>query len=772
MAMIDEVQEVCNRLAGKGWSKLLLKHGLDITKSDLRAELDRELPQIDRTVPGFEDFAAEGRRGIEPGNPNRSLLYHALASPNVVEVDGGDLVEYPTLRDLEIVENYVFGAKPPSLQELSALAAGDLMAVVVFASEYRPAVDTVHRKHAELCFSRTGIARVGNEVPLYEARSRGFTPFKMGSDDQAFHVLPARYSAWIAVQRSGSGPSFGPIRFDFRSKHPEFYRRPGDPPDVGDGNRKFWVPLHKLFSGDECLQGHTLEVTLQAHHVNEKIRRIHLELARRGHSTGWTSPDIDEPPFRFTDGIAEFSMDPAYGGGLLVPIVHAFLVEPAQYQGQPLTFTVPPTSPNINDWSPTLEIQASGRTRHAPEYVHVRHVPGGDPENLNDLENSNQRVWDGNYRALHYVDYSADGWIEPVCPQLNPELPRFIAAYSIVAAPDFFFSCDQREVMDWWLERAPTSLRDFLWGIPPLALSDERVAPNLKLNNIDFRADDLMLPRANFRPEDDTVTTIVSMPVHGDVQQRPLKAWQRDRHTWLPDTAAGIFAPGWDTSMDTTGDVSHLAAYGLGSPFPEDSKLCAALSTFWPAVAPDAGRSFSRVLPTVSPLTDEEIGRTGLLPWDGVPGPRLVQADGEEVAEYASFDHVDYVENALQNRFSLALTGRIQTREYVMRVLAMARAYLALGVSNVGGKRSWNVLSFRPAPAEDAERKVAEEEAGRALGGTVFRFEMYKPALAPAQPADHRKIHWRMRDRTVLFVDGTSTVLLKTGSGPWLFKNV
>jgi hypothetical protein len=28
MAMIDEVQEVCNRLAEKGWGKLLLKHGL------------------------------------------------------------------------------------------------------------------------------------------------------------------------------------------------------------------------------------------------------------------------------------------------------------------------------------------------------------------------------------------------------------------------------------------------------------------------------------------------------------------------------------------------------------------------------------------------------------------------------------------------------------------------------------------------------------------------------------------------------------------------
>ena len=45
--------------------------------------LSQPLSQIDRTVPGFEDFALEGQRGIEPGRPARSLLFHALASPNV-----------------------------------------------------------------------------------------------------------------------------------------------------------------------------------------------------------------------------------------------------------------------------------------------------------------------------------------------------------------------------------------------------------------------------------------------------------------------------------------------------------------------------------------------------------------------------------------------------------------------------------------------------------------------------------------------------------------
>ena len=75
--------------------------------------------------------------------------------------------------------------------------------------------------------------------------------------------------------------------------------------------------------------------------------------------------------------------------------------------------------------------------------------------------------------------------------------------------------------------------------------------------------------------------------------------------------------------MNNSRGVEHLAAYGLGSPFPEDSKLCAALSTFWPAVAPDATRSFqpnpsNASWPSVSPLTDTEIGIEGDLPWDGI----------------------------------------------------------------------------------------------------------------------------------------------------------
>lgn len=89
MALIDDVKQLCDRIASEGWRDLLLAHGLDMAAPDLAAELAKPLNQINRDLPGFEDFAFEGQRGIEPGYPARSLLYHALASPNVTTgVDG------------------------------------------------------------------------------------------------------------------------------------------------------------------------------------------------------------------------------------------------------------------------------------------------------------------------------------------------------------------------------------------------------------------------------------------------------------------------------------------------------------------------------------------------------------------------------------------------------------------------------------------------------------------------------------------------------------
>ena len=101
------------RLSPLGWRQLLLDATggeLDIDAADLASELSKPLGSIDRTYPGFGDFAAAGMRAVEPGKPENSLLYHALASPTVVALrDGTELGGFPTLGEIEAIENYVYG---------------------------------------------------------------------------------------------------------------------------------------------------------------------------------------------------------------------------------------------------------------------------------------------------------------------------------------------------------------------------------------------------------------------------------------------------------------------------------------------------------------------------------------------------------------------------------------------------------------------------------------------------------------------------------------
>jgi hypothetical protein len=728
---------------------------LDIAASDLSAELARDLPDIRRDLQGFEDFAVEGKRGVEPFHPARSLLFHALASPNVLTAAGGEsLGAFPTLAEIEAVENYVFGVEPPALEDLKTRFPGAQTAVVVFSSEYRPAQETVHRKHADMCFSRTGVARVGTAEPRYEPRARGFLPFVEG-DDHAIRVLPARYAPYVAVWLDGDESLFGPMNFNLLHKVPEELRElfVGAPEPI-DETRRFLVPLHKLFAGTECLRGFDLSVSLRAHHANEKIRRIHRRLGQRGR-------EIDEAPFVFTEGIAQLSREPDDGEGLLTPVPHQRLVEPAEHRGEPLTFSVPLTQDH--GLGPSLLIDAEGprgEFRRAPEFVHVRHVlKNGASEDLNDRPDVGNRMREGGYQARHYVDFTGDGYVEASCPELAAELALNVPAYSVVTAPDFYPSCNQRELLEWWIqpEQVPPELSVQIWRALPKPLSDERIAPNLQLEG------------ARFQDGDDTATAMVALPVEGRTASSPIPSGTI-RHRYLPDGAAGVFAPGWDTSRDEKDGVPHLASYGLGSPFPEDAKLCAAISAFWPAVAPDAARTFSKVFRTVTPMSDDEIGIADGLAWDGIPGPR--PASGERLmVEYASFDHVDYVQQALDGRFSLTLTGRVGLADYTARILAMARAYHALTKRRTvesprSPRDSPRVLSFRAVSADDEELRTAESEAGVELQGARYRvFFGWDSFESPH--ADHRKVKVELGATAVLFVGELPGVLFKRTDESW-----
>ncbi len=407
-------------MAGKGWGALLKKkHGLDISRSGsaLKTELAKAVT-VGRSQPGFEDVALEGQRGIEPGKPARRLLYHALASCNVLLGEDGatPLQEYPTLADIEAVENYVFGSQPPAISHIRTIAGNSPLAICVFAYEYRPAHETVHRAHADLCFSRTGLARVGDAAPIYDAKARGFLPF-VDNDAHKIRVLPVRFGAFLGVELKGSAGGFGPMRSQ-----------------EADAAREFWVPLQKLFSGPECIRNFNLDVKLDLGLLNEKLRRLHLAWAG---DTKWKEPEISSFPFRITDDIASFSSTAAHGAGLMMPKPHP-LVEVAKLKnGKRVTYRVPPSSDTI---SSSLYLPGSGNSRPVPEFVHARHKvnANGSITDLNARSDVAAAVAAGGYDALHYIDWTADGWAEASCTQLATDVPRRVPAYALVTAPDFF----------------------------------------------------------------------------------------------------------------------------------------------------------------------------------------------------------------------------------------------------------------------------------------------------------------------------------------------
>jgi hypothetical protein len=277
------------------------------------------------------------------------------------------------------------------------------------------------------------------------------------------------------------------------------------------------------------------------------------------------------------------------------------------------------------------------------------------------------------------------------------------------------------------------------------------------------------MPGNRFDSKEVGITALIPMLGPVPAGAAPSRSEDPLRHSCLPDDAAGVFAPGWDVSTDRlksqSGVVHHLAAYGLGSPFPEDSKLCAALSTFWPTVAPDVTRGMSlstgnpNLRHTVAPLTDEEIGQTGSLPWDGNPGPKVVTMNGAVFIDSASFLHVDYVQTALEGRFTSRITARVTSDEYERRVLAMAIVYRVLG----GNKNSWFVISFLRLAPGNAELQQAQIDASSVLHGVAYRFDICRssPDQEQISPSNFRRRLMPVTNRRFLMIDPANRIVLQ-----------
>lgn len=795
----NQVVAACRRLAPLGWQDLLLEASggeFDIGSPDLAERLTKALSKIDRDHPGFGDYSVSGVRPIEPGSPDRSFLYHAFASP-LVRADraGNQLKGFPTLAEIEAVENYVYGSAAPSLEELRAAASGRRLGIVVFALQYLPANRSVHGTHAELCFSRAGIGRVGNAEPLYDGLNRYFVT-NVEDDPFKFRVVPRRYAAYLAVKVEGTTGNFGP-----QDALPD------------DGSRSYWVPLHKLFSGRECLRGLDLQVDMKSGLRNDLIAKFHKWLQRSGFESEWRGEHLENYPFVVKDErIGGLSKRPDYGAGILEPAQNP-LVRPAEYEGKPLTFHVDPrhvsdvsniqsTSWMVLDAAPSqmplyMEDSAQDYDRPAPQYVNFRHRVNADGsiDNLSDREDLLEIIGKGDYEALHFVDGAGDGWVEASCPQIDEHVDDHIPAYAMVGLPDFYPQINQRDLMQWWRTKVPEAIRSGLFAVPPLALSQTRIAANIDLP-------------IGFSIEDDTVPAIVSHFKTGIGPQQMANGAGFHNKVGLPDGSPGLFDPGWDSSQGyfyKGPDIppqNFLAGYGLGSPWIEDAKLCAALGAYWPGVAPDSTRVFSpdKALsgisypwPSVAPMTDEEIGlvptRDGkILPWDGVRGPQLVQSGLFRYAVYQDMDHVDYI--TMPNTMTAALTSKVSMKEYTDRILAMAAVYWALGIRDqdfaaddirsapakiIAEKSKWAVLSFTKDASTAPDFADAEKATSSGLDPKeTYRFHIYRAGNEEhtrneQTPAGTVKFATRVEvlEEAIVFVSGNKVVLQRNG-GPWL----
>jgi len=779
--LLEKVRSICLELSEHGWRDLLLSHGLDITAEDLKTELTKELDSINRTSEGFQDFAMEGKRGITPGIPSQSLLYHAFASPQVTtDINGNSLKRFPTPAQIEVIENYVYGICPPSIQELRVLANGAHLAIVVFASEYRPAINTVHQKHADMCLSRTGLTRVGNAPSNYLPEARGYLPF-VDEDDYAIRVLPCRFSVYIAAQSHGRKDDFGPLRFqEGREIYRDFEGIPKAFKLKSDAERNFWVPLHKLFSGTECIRGKKLSITLMARHINEKLHKVHKALASKGFDTGWHEPQISDKPFIFGDELAEFSTVPEDGFGLLIPVVHPNIIEAATYNGKLVTYNVPENRP----FRSSLNIDPrKSRARSAPEYVHARHMldSNGKIQDLNEQPDIAGKVGKGGYKAIHYVDYTAEGLIEVECSELAFDIPRSLSAYSVVAPVDYFPLVKQQDLMQWWNQSVPLELENNIWPSnpgPPQTLCDIRFSANLALTlkKLDIENNERMVFDAN----DETMTAIIGFAHSGSGKITKIEIPKNLRVSSLPDGAAGVFAPGWDVSIDRTEETepsddgsilkpgtTFLNNYGLGSPFPEDALLCAALSAYWPAASPDITRTFSPgPYSATTPLTDDIIGQTGNMAWDGIPGPKIPNSKVNEV-EYMAIEYADYVQAALNKNFNFRLIAKTTAADYCARTLTMARVYTSLGAVTREQKIQWALFSFIKSDLTDVERIEAEKNTGIRLSPDyAYRFKIFRHQGAKPNPNNHKTKLVSFKEMLTIHADPQS-VLKKNADGNW-----
>ncbi len=719
----EDLSSLIQWMTTNGWSTFLkdtLGVNLGLSGEALRTELTKDLDKTKLSKltsdgsSGFDDFA--GMNLVKPGFPAFSLLYHALASPRVRPAG---IKSYPDLTHLDALENYIYAtAGFDDLKNIYGVKSNDDLLLAVFAYEYRPAFKTPHHDHADMVFSRTGIGRIGMEDMNYDRLNRCFTNKPNdGIAAEKIAVVPARFGLFIAKKVKSS---------DVDLMTTGIYK-PGDKfDDETDAERTFLQPIRKVFHHD-ALFGEA-ELTFQETHKSEKLAKLveHTDLK--------FYKDIKPTIRHSADLLVIDGKKRNINSSFLVISKPEPLIRLAKENGKAMYFLVPPsvkapggggyyrnryfTSFNTQDVQDVelLVPTANGyqkipnkynEPRTQPLFLNVTHeLDSTNATGYRQVTNNEafeDRVYDGLYQAPLFEDSICEGNVTAMisttkATALSGMFKDVLPGYSVVTAPDFFPQVDNYDLMAY------------------------DVAPGMLQNDSNFYEGGLaslatcrMIPNPNYIPPHDksdnqTYTAVLSHKAKagmttGDKFNNPKLPKGYFVSGFLPDVASSVYAPGWDITYSAAKPGStdvYLSTEGLGSPFVEDMKLCAAANGMWPASSPDSARTYQGALdpwsrnPTAIPLLDTELGihknsPAGLMMgkesfgWDGVQGPFLENQDGKWKINFADLGRADVVQNALDGNVDMSKLRELTSMELILRMTCLKKTIANLPKINFKG---------------------------------------------------------------------------------------
>jgi hypothetical protein len=720
-------KELLKWCIANGWMKYLndqthLQFDLQMPVDQLTTDIRQHLPFTAiitniKKENGFDDFA--GNQLICPGYPSRSLLYHALASPRVRDTA---LTAYPSLLQLDTLENYIYGINQFNIDPLELQHN---YVAAVFAYQYRPALKTPHGKYADLVFSRTGIARVGECDMNYDTLNRCFTNKPLEADKiNKIAVTPARFGLFLArIAKPEEVVLLKTGKYKGGSDHADRYN------DSNDRSKLFLIPVRKLFN-DDLLLGKS-KLSFHEKHMSQKLNRIYHKLTQ--------TDQTDFPYILHSADLIIGGNDVIKGSSFLVCSKPGTLVKQAiDNSGHRISIKFPGGYQNRyfssyadDDLLPIEVIQGNNRVandyhqyRNEPLYANIRyqeqtadqfkHLDG-----TTDLKFENEV--DKGYSAALFVDNICDGCVDvqisPVVDNLfTDKVKNRLPAFSIVTAPDFFPLVDSFDLLAY--DVGPGTGRESNFYEGGLAsLCDARIRPDPGITKPDnsgtaFPSSDNGTPLYN------TLTAVLTDQVA--VPSPPLPVGTRPAcatTTFLPDGCSSVFAPGWDITYANdaqTVESIYLSTKGLGSPFPEDMKLCAAMNGMWPAASPDASRTFQGSVtvdmsdyyrnPTAIPLMDNEIGyhidspyndgrivKLETFGWDGEQGPFLIKTGTSFEVNFTDLGRADYVANAMAqpgdldfHPFNMALLRDLESAELIARMECLKQS-----IKKIEGAAAW-----------------------------------------------------------------------------------